>query len=307
MKRATICKGMFSCSKNTLTSTAIKQIFLEHQSEHNQSVSIYTDGSKSNNGVGLSVVSSDLKEKRRMPPYSSVFSAELGAISLALFKLSSLPYQQYTIYTDSQSALNAIEAFNPKHPGVRAIQENIHILYRRNIEVAFCWSPGHVGIQGNELADRYAKAAVSDSSAKTNKCYYKDIKSYFHKLLYEKWNKEWDLIQENKLRSIKPNIYPWNTACQKSRRDEVVLCRLRIGHTRLTHGYLMAKQDPPQCNLCHTKVTIKHLLLNCQRYDLLRRKHFGLSPKLEIILGDDEIWIYRLLLFLKETDLFSHI
>ena len=63
LKRATICKGMYSCSKNTLTTTAIKQIFLEHQREHDRSVSIYTDGSKSNNGVGLSVVSDDLRRK----------------------------------------------------------------------------------------------------------------------------------------------------------------------------------------------------------------------------------------------------
>ena len=305
MKRAEICKGMFECSKRALAPTTIRQFFLEHQREHDSSVSIYTDGSKSNNGVGLSVITSDLKEKRKMPPYSSVFSAELGAISLALYKISSLPYKQFTIYTDSQSALNALEAFNPKHPGVRGIQENIHILHRRNIEVSFCWSPGHVGIKGNELADRYAKAAVTDNSAKTNKCYYKDIKSYFNKILNENWNQKWNSVQRNKLRVIKPNIYPWETATQKSRRDEVVLCRLRIGHTRLTHGYLMAKEDPPQCEMCNTNITIKHLLLSCQKYTNLRLKYFGSSPKLEIILGDSLFWVSRLMLFLKEADIFN--
>ena len=306
-KRDYICKEMFAFNKKQIDPTIIKQLFINHQQDHADSIPIYTDGSKSDAGVGFAVVSSDSIEQRKMPSYSSVFSSELGAISLALSKIPLHPFRKYAVYTDSQSALQAIDSFNAKHPGVRAIQENIHLLHEKRIEVILCWSPGHVGIKGNESADRAAKAAALSSSTRINKCYYKDIKNLFQNKLDEKWYQEWSLIQNNKLQSIKSTIKPWSTAIQKNRSHEVTLCRLRIGHTRLTHGHLMANQDPPNCNECQTRLTVQHILLNCPKYLGPRRKYFGSSPELKIVLGDDEISIIKLFRFLDETDLFKEI
>ena len=297
---------MFAFNKKQIDPTIIKQIFINHQQDHADSIPIYTDGSKSDAGVGFAVVSSGIIEQRKMPSYSSVFSSELGAISLALSKIPLHPFWKYTICTDSQSALQAIDSLNAKHPGVRAIQENIHLLHEKKIEVILCWSPGHVGIKGNESADRAAKAAAL-SSSRMNKCYYKDVKNLIQNKLDEKWYQKWTLIENNKLKSIKSIIKPWSTATQKNRSHEVALCRLRIGHTRLTHGHLMANKDPPKCNECQTRITVRHILLNCRKYLGPRLKYFGSSPKLKIVLGDDEINTIKLFRFLEETDLFKEI
>src|SRR6218665_934834 len=40
-------------------------------------------------------------------------------------------------------------------------------------------------------------------------------------------------------------------ACQDNRRDELDLARLRIGHTYLTHSYLLRNDDAPQCVGCN--------------------------------------------------------
>ena len=52
----------------------------------------------------------------------------------------------------------------------------------------------------------------------------------------------------SKLHYIKPRIEEWESAYKSCRKYEVQLSRIRIGHTRLTHGHLMSRNDqPPTC------------------------------------------------------------
>ena len=48
-----------------------------------------------------------------------------------------------------------------------------------------------------------------------------------------------------------------------SRYDSVLLNRLRIGHSRLTHSYLLSGDDPPTCQSCGIPLTVKHILVEC--------------------------------------------
>ena len=78
------------------------------------------------------------------------------------------------------------------------------------------------------------------------------------------------------LREIKPRLGRWQSAHQKERR-EVVMARLRLGHTRYTHGPLMAGDGGlRQCERCGVSCTISHILLECGRYRALRERHFPL-------------------------------
>ena len=45
------------------------------------------------------------------------------------------------------------------------------------------------------------------------------------------------------------------------RREESVLTRIRIGHTHLTHCFLLRGEDPPQCIACDCHLTVKHIYL----------------------------------------------
>ena len=44
-----------------------------------------------------------------------------------------------------------------------------------------------------------------------------------------------------------------------------LLNRLRIGHTRLTHSYLLSGDDLPECSrpTCQCPLTVKHILVEC--------------------------------------------
>ena len=52
------------------------------------------------------------------------------------------------------------------------------------------------------------------------------------------------------------------------------LARLRIGHTRLTHGHFMTHTDPPRCPSCHVPLSVVYFLIDCPRYASLRRSLF---------------------------------
>ena len=74
------------------------------------------------------------------------------------------------------------------------------------------------------------------------------------------------------------------------RRWETALCRLRIGHTRLTHGYLMSADPQTFCMDCLVPLTVEHLLVECPslRDERLRFLYYGKSGgefKLDRILG----------------------
>ena len=43
----------------------------------------------------------------------------------------------------------------------------------------------------------------------------------------------------NKLLDIKPTIGEYQSVVRNFRKEEVVLARLRLGHTRVTHSYLL--------------------------------------------------------------------
>ena len=89
----------------------------------------------------------------------------------------------------------------------------------------------------------------------------------------------------------------------------MLLTRLRIGHTRLTHGYLMSTphEAAPRCNNCNSILTIRHILVECRNFNSQRALYFG-NKTLEEILRDSEHFnISQILRFLRSTGLINKI
>ena len=56
-------------------------------------------------------------------------------------------------------------------------------------------------------------------------------------------NKNWEELQRNKLKEMVPNLKEHQEPQCHNRRDEVVLTRLQVGHSRLTHSFLLSALD----------------------------------------------------------------
>ena len=59
-----------------------------------------------------------------------------------------------------------------------------------------------------------------------------------------------------------------------SRKEEIILSRLRIGHSHITHSYLLKKEEAPYCIPCQKPYTIKHMLTECIDLKLIRKKYY---------------------------------
>ena len=75
-------------------------------------------------------------------------------------------------------------------------------------------------------------------------------------LISEKWQQFWNRYTGNKLQTIRPTVGGHHPKSSLSRLDEVVVNRLRIGHTRCTHSYLLTGADQSECTTCQCPLTV---------------------------------------------------
>ena len=167
--------------------------------------------------------------------------------------------------------------------------------------MVLCWIPSHVGIYGNEQADTAAKTALSLW-----------VTPWKYQLLILflvlSWSLKMATILEHLYRkqatTIRPTVGGRQQKPSLSRRDEVVINRLRIGPTRCTHSYLLTGADQPECTTCQCPVTVKHILIECTDFNDTRTKYFVTSSLEEFFRTVD---VHNVLDFIKETQFLQQV
>ena len=78
-------------------------------------------------------------------------------------------------------------------------------------------------------------------------------------------------------RTFSPNL-PWrHLICTTISKPFVHLpppSGCRIGHSRLTHEFLLKGEPPPECIPCNCPLTIKHLLIECVDFNDVRQRFY---------------------------------
>ena len=95
--------------------------------------------------------------------------------------------------------------------------------------------PSHIGIQGNEKVDQQAKTSLSLEPT-SFKIPFSNFKPSINKYILDEWQTSWNNRIGNKLLEIKATNGE-DQSVARNIRKEVVLARLRLGHTRVTHSY----------------------------------------------------------------------
>ena len=281
----------------------IQQHFAEIKSHYPDHSAIYTDGSKDGDKVASAAVFGERVETRRLPSASSVFSAEAQAILLALKIIASSDESKFIICSDSLSCLQAIENSKIKNPFILKIIQIYKSLTTLGKEVVFFWIPSHVGIYGSTVVDREAKNALNNDIINC-KIPFTDFKSFILKYIFSTWQSGWDLEVHNKLREIQPLLHIHNLKSCRGRRDQVVLSRCRLGHTRTTHNYILNGEPRPECVPCDSPYTIKHVLMDCVDVAHIRERFYTVDSYFNLfttVAGD------KILQFLKEINLYNKI
>ena len=146
-------------------------------------------------------------------------------------------------------------------------------LFARQKKVTMCWVPAHVNVRGNEGADAKSREAANSCMIITKpQLPYKDYFPIIKSKLKEAWAEEWTMVEGNKLRSIKDSVQPWPSSQRRSRKEEVLLSRLCIGHTHLTHHHLMEGRPAPYCEDCLVPTSVMHVLAECPSLSDIRQR-----------------------------------
>ena len=187
-----------------------------------------------------------------------------------------------------------------KNPKIQNLIEKRELLTTK--EISFCWLLSHVGIRGDEAADVKAKASLEQGiSSLTLPCTV--FKPFINKYILSKWQLSWDRATFNNIHEIKP-VLGKNTIYRSLRREEVVLTRLRIGNTRLTHSYRLKREDQPFCISCNEPFTVKHFLIDCIEFSYVRRQFFQTNDRRYLF---ENVPADNILVFLKRINLFNKV
>ena len=119
-------------------------------------------------------------------------------------------------------------------------------------------------IEGNERVDQLAKETLDQDIDPLAGIHHTDLKplvnSYIQQLVQNKWDVA---VHGRDLYLVKPKLESLQKYQHLTRAKEVVITRLRIGHTKATKSHISSRWLPTACHHCGQTLSIVHMPLKC--------------------------------------------
>ena len=173
----------------------------------------------------------------------------------------------------------------------RDIQENISLLSKHN-KVVLQWIPAHVGIAGNETADKLAKEGSKLPQPKLPMSY-PEAKT----LLKNSFRSEW----KNRNGNYDPSH---DCIKQLNRHGQTIIFRLRTGHCGLRkHMKKMSLVETAECQCGSEEQTPYHILQSCPNLEEMRQKLWTADVSLQTKLWGDIANLQKTVQFITASGL----
>ena len=171
-----------------------------------------------------------------------------------------------TIFTDSRITVDSLQNYNNDGFLGEEIRKKVASLERSGWQTGFSWLKAHIGVPGNEVADKEAKEAAQTTVTRYE--YTRIPKSY---LCYraaeeakQKWQAEW--TASNKAAATKQYFPSVQNRLGTKLTLTAKLAAVLTGHGK-TSAYLnrFKLRDDARCICGHNDQTMDHLLFHCEK------------------------------------------
>ncbi|XP_058789072.1 uncharacterized protein LOC131663037 [Phymastichus coffea] len=245
---------------------------------------IFTDGSKLDENdksfVGFASWSKapEFCISKRILDSASIFTAECSALITVIQRIIEIGHGNYTIFSDSESALKAINSDRCDSPLIIDLKCKLAYAHIVNIDIKLVRIPAHVGVQGNEIVDSLAKDAAKNGVLLDNPIPVSDF--------FSKYKKEYKKENENlalQLSSTKGTFYfknfyrdqakPWFFDLGLPRKAIVSINRIRSNHSSLNSS--LFRKDivlNKNCECNSSEDSVEHIFWECELTHLPRKK-----------------------------------
>ena len=245
---------------------------LTNNNADNSKIQKFTDGSKSEQGVGAGIaiyMSGTLIKnlKYRLDSKCTNNQAEQLAILRSLEHVEKLQTaeKEATVYTDSQTTLDSLKNNKIHTSLIEKITQKTIQLEQAAWKIKFGWVKAHAGTQGNEMADTLAKetAADMDITVSYNLIAKSVVKRELERNSVDKWQRDWNHTTKGSItEAYLPNV------------TERLNMKLSINRslTTMMTGYGNIKAylhrfkliDSATCTCGDNDQTTDHLLYECE-------------------------------------------
>ena len=260
-------------------------------------IKVYTDGSAFKAtvfaGYGVHLKFPDGSSEDLSEPCGNIcsnYTAEIRALKTAIdtvhnaFETGKREPTDLVIFTDSKSALEALENHQSRNEDITELVNSISRLYSAyEKKIWLQWIPGHADVAGNEIADRLAKCGAQKEQIDTDVTQ-ETVKQILKTNSKEEWMRRWTTGSTG--RSVfsemtKPNSK--DSINKLNRADQSLIFQLRTGHSRLNSNLnRINPMNPPNCRNCNAPYeTTKHVLLECTGSRALQKELLPTMPTIQ--------------------------
>jgi ribonuclease HI/exonuclease III len=244
---------------------------------------------------------------------STNFEAELYAVAQAC--QNHITHGRHTrnialhVYTDALTVWGLLANNTYPQTGNTTIFDklanNMGIILQHT-SLTLYWIPSHVGIPGNEKADRMAKEAATHASTEpkwaSDPVFPVSLATAKKKIrmnMRRKWQQRWNASSGGRdYFALQPKVttnqsHAWAT----NRRADSIQCQLRLNHSILNASRARFDNDvDPDCTECKSSTieTREHYLMHCEQYNSQRYRYYQhaqqiAGPSAHLLEGDSYV------------------